>query len=399
MSRDPTLVAARRMVTPDAVLEPGWLTIDNGTIADVGGEEPQFDPSRVRIEVDTVLPGFVDIHCHGGAGSSFTTGAIADAETAAAFHRAHGTTTMLASLVTAPLDEMTSAITTLTAGLAAGPAWLAAQIAGIHLEGPFLAEARCGAQNPAHMVDPSADRIALLLAAGAGADGRPNAVRMVTIAPERPGGLDAVGLLVAAGIVVAIGHTAATTTQAADAIGAGATVATHLGNAMAPIAQRDPGPAGVCLGAGAVTCELIVDGVHLDDHFVRMAARASGHDRTALVTDAISAAGTGDGHHRLGGLAVDVVDGVARLRGHGSLAGSTLTMDRAVRNAVDVGIPLVDVVRAASTTPARVLARDDIGAIAPRRRADLVLCDADLGVAGVVVGGLLVSGSVRGWTP
>ena len=307
-----------------------------------------------------VVPGFVDIHVHGGGGSTMTVGDPDDVLRAARFHRTCGTTTTLASMVTAPVGELVAASRRIAALIDSGaPAADGIGLAGIHLEGPFLSHRRCGAQNPAHMIDPTPAAVEALIEAGGGH------LRVVTIAPERPGAIDAVRRFVAAGVVVAVGHTDATQAEAAAAIEAGATLATHLGNAMAPFHHREPGPIGACLDAPGVTCELIVDGHHLHPTMVSVARRAKGSGGVALITDAMSAAGAGDGSYVLGELDVEVVAGAARLRSDGSLAGSTLTMDAAFRNSLAAGWSITDAVAASSTNPAAVLGRSgEIGSIA-----------------------------------
>jgi N-acetylglucosamine-6-phosphate deacetylase len=303
---------------------------------------------------------------------------------AVAFHQRHGTTTTLASLVTAPVDDLLAAIARIAEGLDGSPT---GQLVGIHLEGPFLSTDRCGAQNPRHMIDPDPATTRALLDAGRGH------IRMVTVAPERPGALDLVAALVAEGVIAAVGHTDADHEQVAAAIDAGATVATHLGNGMRPFHHREPGPIGTCLADGRVACELIVDGHHLHPGTVRLAAAAKGPDGVVLITDATSAAGAGDGTYRVGRLDVEVRDGVARLAGHDTLAGSTLTMDAAVRNAVAAGLSLSDASRAASLVPARLLGISDrTGSIAAGRSADLVVLDDDLSGAAVVARGETVVG-------
>lgn len=382
-----------RVLTPDGTLDGGFVEIVDGRLGVVG---------RDRLPADaladprwTIVPGFVDIHVHGGGGHTVTTGDPDGVLGTVAFHRRHGTTTTLVSLVTAPADDLLAATARIVQLIDGGPAASRDHIAGIHLEGPFLATGRCGAQNPRHMIDPSAELVESIIAAGRGL------VRVVTMAPERDGALDAIGRFVAAGVVVAIGHTDATFEQTGAAIDAGARLATHLGNAMAPLHQRHPGAVGGCLTSPLVVCELIVDGHHLHPAMVRLAATVKSADGVVLITDAISAAGAGDGRFVLGTLDVDVVGGVARLAGasppeSGSLAGSTLTMDAAFRNAVACGLSVGDASRAASLNPARVLGLDaEIGSIATGKRADLVVLDEDLAVVAVIVGGRVVEGSLE----
>jgi N-acetylglucosamine-6-phosphate deacetylase len=317
------------------------------------------------------------VHCHGGGGADHASGTAEDVGRAVAWHRRHGTTTTLASLVTAPLEELADTVRRLAPLVADGV------IAGVHLEGPFLSRQHCGAHDPWLLVPPERHALDRLLTAA------PGAVRMVTLAPELPGGLDAVRAVVDAGAVAAVGHTDADYDTTRAAIDAGARAATHLFNGMPPVHHRAPGPVVALLEDPRVTVELINDGVHLHPATLRSVVGCTGSGRAALVTDAISASGVGEGLHRLGTLAVVVRDGVARLHQGGSLAGSTLTMDGALRRAVyDVGLPVEVAVTMASTTPARLIGMGDrVGALAAGLDADLVVLDADFGVERVMAKG------------
>jgi N-acetylglucosamine-6-phosphate deacetylase len=354
-----------RIVTPSGVVA-GHVEVDGDAIAEIRPDgSVQSGP--------WIVPGFVDMHTHGGGGHTFTTGDAESACAAAAFHLAHGTTTLLASLVSSPYDLMAAAT------VAFAPLVDDGVLAGIHYEGPYLSAARCGAQNPAFLRDPSADELTALLDLAGGT------VRMVTLAPERPGSLDAIKLLVARGVPPAIGHTDATYAQTLAAIDAGATVGTHVFNGMRPPHHREPGPVFALLGAAGVVCELVADGVHLHDGTLTFAASVTGPDRAALITDAMAAAGMADGEYELGGQSVIVADRVARLARDGSIAGSTLTMDAALRRAVHAGVSLVDACRMAASTPAGAIGlADRVGAIAPGLRADLVELDDALRVVRVM---------------
>jgi N-acetylglucosamine-6-phosphate deacetylase len=375
-----TVLAGPRIVTPDGVLTEGHVTISGPTIAEVGGGRPAGEVQPV--DGAWILPGFVDLHIHGGGGHTVTTADPEQVRAAARFHLAHGTTTMLASLVSSPPDLLLAAAT------AYAPLAAEGVIAGIHFEGPYLSHARCGAQNPAHLRPVSIDELSRLLRAGRGT------VRMVTIAPELPGALDAIRFLVDQGVVAAIGHTDASYEQTLAAIAAGASVGTHVFNGMRPPHHRDPGPVFALLGSERVTCELIADGAHLDDGTLAFATTVTGASRAALITDAMAAAGMPDGAYDLGGQSVTVVDGVARLTDNGSIAGSTLTMDGALRRAVHAGVPIVDAARMAATTPAAAINRPDLGAIGAGRRADLVVFDEDLRVLRVMRDGAWVQPSL-----
>jgi N-acetylglucosamine-6-phosphate deacetylase len=379
----PAVVAAERVVTPGGVLAPGWLRTEGGRIAAIGEGEP---PAPATYRGHWVLPGFIDMHVHGGGGASFTEGGPRDARRAAAFHRAHGTTRIIASLVTAPVPELTDRLTML-AGLADEGV-----IAGIHLEGPFLSPVRCGAQNPRYLIAPDVGTFEKLRAAARGW------LKMITIAPELPGAAGVIRAAAAAGVIAAAGHTDASAEVTAAAVAAGVSHATHLCNGMRPLGHRDPGPVGALLDQ-PVTCEVIADGTHLHDTVIRLIARAAGRDNLVLITDAIAAAGMADGTYRLGGLAVTVTAGVARLAAVpgerlGAIAGSTVTMDQVVRHAVTAtGLPVPDVAAAASTTPARRLGQaGETGALRPGLSADLVLLDDTFRLTAVLASGTAIPG-------
>ncbi|MFI7629604.1 N-acetylglucosamine-6-phosphate deacetylase [Microbispora rosea] len=370
-----------RIVTPDGVHD-GWLTIEDGRITHIGrGQAPRDGLGLGR---RAVVPGFVDIHSHGGAGGSFPDGDPESAAAVAAFHRGRGSTTLVASLVTAAPDTLARAAATLADLCEEG------LLAGIHFEGPYIARSRCGAHEPTLLRDPDVAEFRALVKAGRGH------VRMLTIAPELPNALDVIREAAAEGVVAALGHSDATYEQTIEGIDAGASVATHLYNALPPLGHRVPGPIAALLQDERVTVELINDGVHVHPAMLRLAMHAAGAGRTALITDAMAAAGMGDGRYPLGPMTVDVVDGVARLAsdtpGGGSIAGSTLTMDVAFRRTVrEVGRSLVDAALMASLTPARVLGLDgEIGSITVGKYADLVVLDDDLSVGGVMKRGAWV---------
>jgi N-acetylglucosamine-6-phosphate deacetylase len=397
MSREHLLLAGGRIVTPGGVLSPGWIRLAGELIDTVGPGDARDQPA-VDLRGQWVLPGFVDLHVHGGGGASLTEGTSDDARQAAAFHRRRGTTTMLASLVTAPVAEL-AARAAMLAGLAGEGV-----IAGVHLEGPFLSQARRGAQDPRHMLAPDPAEFERLLAAAAGH------LRILTLAPELPGATALIEAATRAGVTVAIGHTDATAEITMAAIDAGATHATHLFNGMRPAHHREPGAAGALLDREEVTCEVIADGVHLHDIIVRLAARLAGPARLILVSDAMAAAGMPDGSYRLGSKRVSVTGGVARLLADpadsnpaaryspaadsGALAGSTATLADVVRHAIAAGLPVPDMAAAASTTPARVLGiGDHTGALRPGLAADLVVCDDDFRPRAVMRQGQWLAGS------
>ena len=326
-----TTYMARRVVTPDEVIENGWFQVIDDRFGAVGGRGkgmPADGQRPVELGDVTVVPGFVDIHTHGGGGATYSTTDPEEVRRGAAFHAKHGTTTTMASLVTASLDTLSDQIACLSDLVTDGV------IGGVHLEGPFLSTARCGAHDPKLLRDPEPADVERLLH---------DAVRMVTIAPELPGGLAAIRQVVEAGRVAALGHTDATYEQMVEGADAGATVATHLFNGMRPFHHRDPGPAGAAINDDRLLLEVINDGFHLNPQTVRLAMRAAGIDRVALITDAMVATGLSDGRYKIGELDVDVVNGEARLTTpERSIAGSTLTMDVAFANAVNAGVSLLD---------------------------------------------------------
>ncbi|HET7304249.1 MAG TPA: N-acetylglucosamine-6-phosphate deacetylase [Segeticoccus sp.] len=373
------VLTAAAVVSEGAVLRPGWLAVVGTQVVAAGRGEPPH-PADEELGDVTLVPGFIDLHVHGGAGAAFTDGAADAVRRAAEEHLRHGTTTLLASLVSAEVPELERQVRALTPLVGSEPG--RATVAGQHLEGPFLSDARRGAHDPHVLCPPDRSSLTRLLDAGEGT------VRMVTVAPELPGGIPAVELLAARGVLAAVGHTDASYDVTRAAVDAGARVATHLFNAMRPVHHREPGPVTALLEDDRVLVELINDGVHLHPAIARDVLRVAGTGRVTLVTDAMAATGVGDGEYVLGGLPVHVEEGVARLVDGGSIAGSTLTMDVAFRRAVQVvGLSLEDAVAVTSTTPAAALGRDDLGDLAPGRRADVVALSPELAVARVMTGG------------
>ncbi|MFF4533194.1 N-acetylglucosamine-6-phosphate deacetylase [Streptomyces sp. NPDC001407] len=368
-----TVLSGARVVLPTGVAENGRVVAEGRRIAATApADGPVLD-----LTGHWIVPGFVDMHVHGGGGASFSSGDAEEALTAIRTHRAHGTTTTLASTVTGDLDDLARQAAVLAELTEQG------DLAGIHFEGPFISPHRCGAHQPGLLRDPDPADVRKLVDAARGT------ARMMTLAPELPGGLESVRLLADAGVIAAVGHTDSTYEATLEAVEAGATVATHLFNAMPSLLHRAPGPIAALLEDERVTVELIDDGTHLHPAALQLAFRGAGADRVAFITDAMGAAGMNDGMYPLGPMRVEVKDGVARIADGptaGSIAGSTLTLDTAFKRAVTVdGLPVEDVVRALSANPARLLGVDDrVGSLEPGKDADLVVLDASYDLVGVM---------------
>ncbi|MFJ6486669.1 MULTISPECIES: N-acetylglucosamine-6-phosphate deacetylase [unclassified Streptomyces] len=365
-----TVLSGARVVLPTGTVANGRVIVDGDRIAGSAHE----GALSVDLSGHWIVPGFVDMHNHGGGGASFTSGTAEDVLKGVRTHREHGTTTLVASTVTGDLDELAR-----RAGLLA-ELTQAGEIAGIHFEGPFINPCRKGAHKEDLLRDPDPAEVRKLIDAAHGA------ARMFTLATELPGGLDSVRLLAEHGVIAAIGHTDATYEQTRAAIDAGATVATHLFNAMPPLAHREPGPIAALLEDERITVELINDGTHLHPAALELAFHHAGAHRVALITDAMDAAGFGDGTYHLGPLEVEVKHGVARLVEGGSIAGSTLTLDTAFKRSVTLDkLPVESVVQAISANPAKLIGLyDEIGSLEPGKYADLVVLDAAFDVKGVM---------------
>ncbi|WP_026459457.1 N-acetylglucosamine-6-phosphate deacetylase [Schaalia vaccimaxillae] len=384
-----------RLVLSDRIIQDGVLVIEGEEITRViDADEPtqlsQDDRSIVASVTGsdkTYLPGLVDVHCHGGGGESFPNAVTEEqAMTAVLEHRRHGTTSLVASCVTACADDLRARAATLAALSQAG------ELAGIHFEGPFVSHERCGAQDPAHIIDPDADLTRELLDICGG-----HCLSM-TVAQEKPGayGPDSVAeALIDGGAIPSWGHTDSGAVPAREAIQyslerhrdsgsvrATASTITHLFNGMRPLHHRDTGPIGEFLAAAArnhTIVEVICDGIHVDPSLVRDVYEIAGRDQTVFVTDAMAAAGMADGDYVLGPQEVTVLDGVARLTQGGAIAGGTAHLLDCVRVAVQQAqIPLVDAVYMASVQGAKILGDTSIGRLCEGVRADIVEVDGDL---------------------
>ncbi|MBP2458836.1 N-acetylglucosamine-6-phosphate deacetylase [Clavibacter michiganensis] len=375
-----TLLRAARAVDARGTTADAWILLDGDAIAAVGsGRDAPPAGRTVDLRDATLVPGSIDLHVHGGAGGAHDDGADG-IRAAVALHRRHGTTRSVLSLVANPVPDLVRSLGAIREAMSADPTVL-----GAHLEGPFLSPHAAGAHAHEHLVDPTPARIEALLAAGDGV------LRQVTIAPELDGALDAIRRLVDAGVVAAVGHTTCSGDVARAAFDAGATVLTHAFNAMPGIHHREPGPIMAAVADERVTLELILDGVHVAPSVAGLLFGAA-PGRVALITDAMAATGSADGRYRLGSLDADVRDGVARLAGTDTIAGSTLTQDAALRIAVrEVGIALPDAVAALTAVPARALGlQDRHGLLRAGSAADVVALAPGLEVARVWAAGIEV---------
>lgn len=356
------LGVARALV--DGSIVSGDVDVVDGVISGVG-----LAPAG---RSGLAVPGFVDVQVNGFAGVDFATADVGSYRRAAEAMARTGVTTFLPTIISLPEEDIVAALRS----FAAARPHVASRMPGMHLEGPFLSPVRCGAHDPANMPEPSVELVERLLAAGS--------VAHMTLAPERPGALGVIDRLITAGVSVGIGHSDATAAEAHAAFDRGARSVTHLFNAQRPWSHRDPGIAGAALVRHDVFLTVIVDGVHLDPDAVRLVARCAG-DRLVLITDAIAATGMGDGTFPLGDRTVTVHGPKARLA-DGTLAGSVLTMDRAVRNLIDLGLDPVAAITAATTAPAALVGCSV--SLAPGNPADLVVLDEAFEVIETLIGGV-----------
>ncbi|WP_350349247.1 N-acetylglucosamine-6-phosphate deacetylase [Agromyces sp. G08B096] len=372
-----TVIHSARLLSGGDTVPDSWVRFDGDLVGGrgIGDDWREGLPADAAVTDAAgrwLVPGFIDLHSHGAGGASVEDGEAA-IETMLSVHTAHGTTRLVCSLVSAPIESLAQSLASVARVAARDP-----RVLGAHLEGPFLDHDFRGAHDPGALRTADDAAIDVLLDAAAGT------LRQITIAPEHAGAAHAIRRFADAGVVVAVGHTSADYDTALAAFEAGASVLTHAFNGMRGIHHRAPGPVVAAMHADHVTLEIVNDGVHVHPDVVRLAFRGA-PGRVALITDAMAATGAADGDYVLGSLGVVVADGVARLRETGSIAGSTLTQDDALRRAVvECGIPFEEAVGALTVTPAAAIGRaHDLGRLDRGFAADAVLLSDELRVEAV----------------
>ncbi len=379
------LVVNARVLAPAGTIEQGYVRIQDGKITAIGAvaelDGGSADLERIDAQGAWLIPGFVDVHVHGGANHDFMDADADGIREITKFHASNGTTSMLATTLTAPREELT-AVVEVAADFMSKPMPYA-KLAGVHLEGPFVSVKWKGAQNPAYILPPQTEWLEEWVSRF------PGVIKLQTLAPELEGSLEYIEKLAANNIVPSCGHTDATYDQIIAAADHGLRHATHTFNAMTPLHHRNPGTVGAVLSDDRIVAEVIADGHHVHPAGIKIVTRAKGVHNVILVTDAMAAAGMPDGDYDLGGLPVHMKCGVARLKENDSLAGSTLTMISAVRYLVkEVGVELADASRMASANPARQLGLDDsIGTLEVGKQADFLLLDDELNLQSTWVDG------------
>ena len=384
----PIAIHCDRAITPFEEISDAVVVLQGGKISEIGprgrvdlprGLRPMEAPGK------TLVPGFVDVHIHGAGGRDVMEGTREALEIISATVAAHGTTSLVATTVTASERETCDSVERIAQFILKTSEFpareLSAEILGIHFEGPFISPARCGVHPAKWLARPSVEMLSKFLEEARGT------AQILTLAPELPGSFELIAAARRAGLVISLGHTDATYEQAMAAIAEGATHAAHVFNAMRPFSHRGTGVLGAVLTSPQVSTELIADGVHVDEPAMRMLVELKGPERVILVSDGISATGMPDGKHRLGLFEVSVSGGVAR-NSEGKLAGSTLTLDRALRNMVALGVPLPSALRMVTANPARQIGLGTRkGVLQPGADADMVFLNDKLEVSGVMTRG------------
>jgi N-acetylglucosamine-6-phosphate deacetylase len=396
---------ATKLLTPRDVVERPLLIVDQGRVIEIASQDARPLPARISpvdLGNNMIAPGYVDLHIHGSAGYDVMDDTPEALPTIERLLARHGVTSYFPTTVTAPVDGTLRALERLADAIEAREPECAqpcenkpqqtsehtkaalnnrTRPLGIHLEGPFISHARRGVHPAKHLLPPRVETFERFWQAARGC------IRIMTVAPELKGAIELIAAAATRGVCVSLGHSDADFSAAERAVVAGARHATHTFNAMRPLAHRDPGIVGSVLTDSRVTADIIADGIHLDPSIVKLVAQAKGPDQTVLITDATAATGMPDGRYRLGSMEVDVKDG--RCTSDGKLAGSVLTMDRAVRNLArfaewDLGLA----VGAATRNPARVVRSTNQGVLAPGADADFIVLDAEGNVLRTFIGGV-----------
>lgn len=377
-----TILQNVELVLPNKILSNVHVGIEKGKIVKIDADpiSTYEEYQQIDCKGQRLIPGMIDVHIHGANGFDMMDGREESIQEVSRTCASTGCTSFLATSVSSTIEDLLAMIHSVkrVVGHEVG-----AKIAGIHLEGPYLNPLRKGMQNEKYLRHPDIEEMKMIFKE---AD---SLIKMVTIAPELPGGMEVISFLKEQGVIISIAHSDATYEEAKQAFEAGASHVTHCFNGMRPIHHRDPGIVVAAFEEEHVSLQAIVDHIHLHPAIIRLMHRSKGPEGMVLITDALQAMGMGDGDYLFGGHHVTVTDGVARLH-DGTLASSTVTMNEALRYTVETGISVTDAVQMASTTPARILGLHQKGAIAVGMDADLVLLDDDFQVQWTMIDGHIV---------
>ncbi|MGQ9494124.1 MAG: N-acetylglucosamine-6-phosphate deacetylase [Anaerolineae bacterium] len=377
------IIANGRVITPWQVLEKATVVVEGGKIVEVREESAPADPKATTIDASgkIVSPGYIDIHVHGAAGYDTMDASPQAIQGMSRFFAAHGVTGFLATTTTASQKAILDAVESVSLCQKEGTG--GAQVLGVHLEGPYISLSQRGAQPPQYIRPADPVEYQQFFAW--------NNIKLITLAPEIPENMAFIPYAVSQGAAVAVGHSAASYEDIVTAVTSGLSQSTHTFNGMVGLHHRQPGTAGACLALDEIYAQVIVDNIHIHPAVVKILVRAKGTARTVLITDAMRATGMPDGDYELGGQKVTVSRGEARLAS-GTLAGSTLTMDQAVRNAMaDTGLSFEEVLPMATSVPAESIGLgDQVGSIAPAKSADIILLTPDYRVITTIVRGQIV---------
>ncbi|WP_340003964.1 N-acetylglucosamine-6-phosphate deacetylase [Paenibacillus sp. FSL K6-0276] len=372
-----------QVVLQNRIVPAANVWISEGKIMKIDTEDfsiPEGQYERMDGGGHLLVPGMIDVHIHGANGFDMMDGTEKSIQEVSSACAASGCTSFLATSVSSTLEDLLEMIRSVKRVIGHE---VGAKIAGIHLEGPYLNPKRKGMQNEKYLRHPNLEEMKLIFQEAG------SLIKMVTIAPELPGGMELISFLKEKGVVIAIAHSDATYEEAKQAFASGASHVTHCFNGMRPIHHRDPGVIVAAFEENHVSLQAIVDNVHLHPAIIRLMHNLKGPEGMVLITDALQAMGLGDGNYLFGGHHVTVSEGIARLE-DGTLASSTVTMNEALRYTVETGIPLIDAVQMASTTPANILGLQHKGAITSGFDADLVLLDDEFKVRWTMVDGQIL---------